>query len=469
MNARDMHPALKRAAGLLTAFRQDRRGAILPFLAIVIIVIIVAAGSGLDFGRAINQRQAIARGLDAAMLAVARELSVRNMSSGEIKAYLDSNYEAYFGANAEGSGIKGATVVIDAPKINTETRKIEVSASSRVPTYFIHLAGFGPDALNVSVSAQAVYPKSVEAALVLDVTGSMGGSKIQALRTAAATFVNTLVPPDAVATNEKVKIAVVPYATGVNIGTTRATLATKGANASRSSYTYCVSERTGAQAYTDASYITASIGPGTQQASYKKGYAQPNSASSNVTSHAGYVCPNAELVPLTLDPGSTSKAGTPLHTISKLSASGGTAGQTGVAWGWYTLSNAWSGLWPADSKPAPYTDERVLKYMLLMTDGDFNNWFDGPSKIKGTTYDWLVRDYGSESTDRALKLCAAIKQAGIKIITVGFQIGSNSQAKKVMNDCASSPGDYYLAEDDAELNARFSAIANQIKTTYLSR
>lgn len=466
MNARDMHSASKRASRLFNAFRHDRRGAILPFLAIVIIVVIVAAGAGLDFGRAVNQRQAISRGLDAAMLAVARELSVRNMSSSEIKAFLDSNYEAYFGANSEGSGIKGATIVIDEPKIDTETRKIEVSASSRVPTYFIHLAGFGPDALNVSVDAQAVYPKSVEATLVLDVTGSMGGSKIQALRNAAATFVNTLVPPDAVATNEKVKIAVVPYASGVNVGTARATLATKGANASRTSYTDCVTERDGAQAYTDASYVTASIGPGAQQAGYNSGYYR---SGNNVYSSSGFVCPNAELVPLTLDPGSSSKAGTPLYTIARLSASGNTAGQTGVAWGWYTLSNAWSGLWPANSKPAPYTDERVLKYMLLMTDGDFNTYFDGPTKVRGATYDWIAELNGTESTNRAISLCSAIKKTGIKIITVGFQIGSLANAKKVMSQCASSSADYYLAEDDAELNARFSAIANQIKTTYLSR
>lgn len=467
MNARDMHSALKRARRHFNAFRHDRKGAILPFLAIVIVVIIVAAGSGLDFGRAINQRQAIARGLDAAMLAVARELSVRNMTSGEIKAYLDSNYEAYFGANAAGSGIKGATVVINAPKINTETRKIEVSASSRVPTYFIHLGGIGPDVLNVSVNAQAVYPKSVEAVLVLDVTGSMGGSKIRALREAAATFVNTLVPPDAIATNEKVKIAVVPYASGVNIGTTRATLATKGANASRTSYSGCVTERSGAQANTDASYVTASVGPGPQQASYRRGYYR--NSSGDIRDSAGYVCPTAELVPLTLDPGSATKSGTALHTIANLPASGNTAGQTGVAWGWYTLSSSWSALWPADSKPAPYSDERVLKYMLLMTDGEFNTWFDGPTKVKGTTYDWIAEQSSSVSTNRAISLCTAVKKTGIRIITVGFQIGSNSQAKKVMSDCATSAADYYLADNDAELNARFSAIANQIKTTYLSR
>ncbi|WP_186399914.1 TadE/TadG family type IV pilus assembly protein [Stappia sp. P2PMeth1] len=456
-------PALRRQA---RRFGRDRNGAILPLFAILAIFIIVAGGAGLDFARAINQRQAIARGLDAAMLAVARELSVRNMTESEIKAYLDANYQAYFGANIKGSS-GGGEIIIDEPKINTETRVIEVSARSSVPTYFIHLAGFGPDALNVSVSAEAVYPKSVEATLVLDVTGSMAGSRIVALRNAAANFINTLVPPDTVATNEKVRIAVVPYASGVNIGSTRANLATKGANASRTSYPGCVSERTGAQAYTDASYTIAAIGPGAQQASSGRGYYYDGRSMNN---HAGFVCPKAELVPLTLDPGSSSKPGTPLHTIANLAASGNTAGQTGVAWGWYTLSEKWAGLWPSASKPAPYSDERVLKYMLLMTDGDFNTWFDGPMTVSRTTYDWVARlDQATTSTTRAIALCDAVKKSGIRIITVGFQIGSNAQAKKVMNDCASSPSDYYLAENDAELNSRFQAIANQIKSTYLSR
>jgi kynureninase len=90
--------------------------------------------------------------------------------------------------------------------------------------------------------------------------------------------------------------------------------------------------------------------------------------------------------------------------------------------------------------------------------------------VSRTTYDWIARtDQAATSTTRALALCDAIKKSGIRVITVGFQISSNSQAKKVMNDCASSPGDYYLADNEAELNARFQAIANQIKSTYLSR
>ena len=466
MLSRNSGKRFQAARRRIRRFGEDRSGAILPIFAIIVILAIVVGGTGLDFARAINQRQSIARGLDAAMLAVARELSIRNMTSEEIQSYLDANYEAYFGANTKGSGTE-SPIVIDPPKIDTEARVIEVSARSRVPTYFIHLAGFGPKELNVSVDAEAVYPKSVEATLVLDVTGSMGGSKISALRNAATSFVNTLVPPDIAPTNEKVRIAVVPYASGVNIGTMRATLATKGANATRTSYTDCVTERTGAQAYTDASYITASVGPGTAQAGYNSGYYWNGS---RAYSSSGFVCPNAEVVPLTLDPGSSSKAGTPLYTISRLSASGNTAGQTGVAWGWYTLSPNWSTMWPSESKPAAYTDERVLKYMLLMTDGDFNTWFDGPVRLDKTNYDWIARlDQGSNSTNRAIELCDNIKKSGIKIITVGFQIGNLASAKKVMSQCASSSGDYYLADNEAELNARFQAIANQIKSTYLSR
>jgi Flp pilus assembly protein TadG len=449
----------------LRAFAGDRAGAILPLFAIVLVFVIVAAGAGIDFARAVNQRQSLARGLDAAMLAVARELSIRNMSEGEIRSFLDENYAAYFGANGEGSGVTGATVTIEEPQINTQTRQIAVAASASVPTFFIGLGGLGPEKLDVSVNAQAIYPKSVEAALVLDVTGSMAGSKIRALRDAASAFVNTLVPPDSADDNEKVRIAVIPYASGVNIGTTRATKATGGWNKSRKSFEYCVSERTGAQAYTDDSYTTAVVGPGSVRAGYKKGSYFDGR---KILERSSMVCPDAELVPLSLDPGSKAKNGSILNTIDKLRASGQTVGQSGIAWGWYTLSSNWSGLWPASARPAPYSDERVLKYMLLMTDGAFNTYFT-PLRFKRKNYDWLMRGSTQESTNRAIRLCKEVKDSGIKIITVGFQIGGNSNAKKVMEECASTPSDYYLADDDAELIERFAAIANQIKTTYLAR
>ena len=369
-----------RLAGRLDHLRKDRNGAILPFFAIVLVLVIVLAGAGFDYARAVNQRQALARGLDTAMLAIARELSIRNMSLAEIKDFIDNNFEAYFSSNADGSANFGRNITLADPQIDTTARTISVSATSEVPTTFIRLGGLGPDTLDVGVSAQAIYPKSVEVALVVDVTGSMNGSKITALRKAAEEFVNILVPPGSASANEKIRIAVVPYAAGVNIGTARATAATHGANATRPSFNRCVSERTGDEAFTDTSYATDPVGPGTAQAGWNRGYYR---SGGRVYSSSGFVCPSAQMVPLTLDPGSPTKSGTLLHTISRLSASGNTAGQTGIAWGWYALSNKWASLWPTESAPAPSTDERVLKYMVVMTDGAFNTYFDGPRRVRG--------------------------------------------------------------------------------------
>jgi Flp pilus assembly protein TadG len=445
-------------------FAGDRRGAVLPMLALVLVFLIVVAGAGIDFARAVNQRQAIARGLDAAMLAVARELSIRNMTDGEIKQFLDDNYDAFFGANSEGSAIPGVEIVVQDPDIDTKARRISVSASSAVPTYFIRLAGMGPEELSVSAAAQAIYPKSVEASLVVDVTGSMGGSKIRALREAATAFVNTLIPPATADSNEKVRIALVPYSAGVNIGRSRAKKATDGENESRTSYRGCVTERDGAEAYTDASYSDAPIGPGAQEASYNRAYYQ---SGSEIKSSSGYVCPDSEVIPLTLDPGSTSRWGTLLYEISRLGAGGNTAGQTGIAWGWYTLASNWGGLWPSDSTPAPESDERVVKYLVVMTDGEFNTWFSS-AKVKGKTYDWIARQ-GGESGTRAKALCDAIKARGIIVISVGFKISKGSSADKVMAHCASGSENYYRADDDDALIEEFTKIANQIKSTYLSR
>lgn len=454
-------------AGLLGRLAADRRGAILPMVAIALVLMIVLAGAGIDIARAVNQRQAIARGLDAAMLAVARELSIRNMSQAEIKSFIEDNYEAYFGANAEGSAIAGVPIVLEEPVIDTSARRVEVAARSDVPTTIISLAGIGPEVLPVSAAAQAIYPKSVEAALVVDVTGSMAGSRISALRDAATGFVNTLIPPGTAGANEKVRIALVPYGAGVNIGAARASAATAGASASRTTYPGCVTERAGAQATTDAPHTVAPVGPGAAQAGNRRAWYR---SGNQALSSSAYVCPTALAVPLTLDPGSTSQSGSLLYEISRLGASGNTAGQTGILWGWYMLASSWSGLWPAASAPAPESDERVIKYLVVMTDGDFNTWFS-PDRISGVDYDWIARQSGGggESDMRARALCDAIKAKGITIITVGFQIAKGSSADRVMAHCASGAGNYYRADDNAALIAEFAKIANQIKSTYLSR
>lgn len=71
----------------------------------------------------------------------------------------------------------------------------------------------------------------------------------------------------------------------------------------------------------------------------------------------------------------TKSRSTLLPAISALNNTGGTAGQTGVAWGWYSLSPNYANVWPADSAPAAYSDGDTLKFAIIMTDGDNNRYY----------------------------------------------------------------------------------------------
>ena len=84
-------------------------------------------------------------------------------------------------------------------------------------------------------------------------------------------------------------------------------------------------------------------------------------------------------------------------------------------------------------------------------------------------YDWIAQYDVAESGARARALCDAIKAKGITVISVGFQIYRGSAADQVMAHCASGSENYYRADSNEALVAEFAKIANQIKTTYLSR
>ena len=57
---------------------------------------------------------------------------------------------------------------------------------------------------------------SIEVSLMLDITGSMAGQKLTALKTAAKDLVNIIVWPDQ--SEHTSKVALVPYSMGVNVG-----------------------------------------------------------------------------------------------------------------------------------------------------------------------------------------------------------------------------------------------------------
>lgn len=187
---------------------QDVRGNVAILFGLAIIPLALGVGAGVDYGRALLVRERMQSALDAATLAVG---SWPGLSDTEMK----TKAQEYFDANYQTSNSLGTVSPVN---LSTSGNTIVVSVSGSVPTTFMRIAHID----DVAVAASTTVLRGMgtaEVVLALDNSGSMAGSKIDALKTAANDLVDTLFDvaqnsPEA----DPIKIAVVPFAAGVNVG-----------------------------------------------------------------------------------------------------------------------------------------------------------------------------------------------------------------------------------------------------------
>ncbi|MCX2724846.1 Tad domain-containing protein [Roseibium salinum] len=437
---------------------QDKSASILPLFGLTVVLLVVMGGLAVDISRAVSAREKLSYALDAAALSLAAELSSSLMTDKEIKEALSDSMKANLG-NAEflDEALKNLTHTVD-----PENGQVSVSSSASLENYFLDIGGFGkeamgPEAFTFGTSAQATFSRyDVELAMVLDVTGSMA-SHVESLKKAAWSALNILIPKDTSEAESKVRISMIPYSEGVNLGEFANKVA-QGAQGTQN----CVTERLGAAQFTDDPYDYDSENENSYFGGGSKGCA-----------------PSPQLEPLTAKRNKIDAA------IGKLTTSGGTAGQTGIAWGWYTLSPKWADLWPKASVPASYDDEKILKFAIIMTDGDFNRYYYKESLTKKQCQDrWYITEtckngtneywrpdsswgYWGESSQRAMELCSGMKAEGIKVYSIFFGPYKYNPVK-VMENCASENG-YYYANSEEELIQAFGNIAKKIQAIHLSK
>ncbi len=212
----------------------------------------------------------------------------------------------------------------------------------------------------------------------------------------------------------------------------------------------CVSERVSSHQYSDTSPGTAFVGLN-----------YPSSANA---------CPSAAVVPLTTDADFLN------GRVAGLQAAGSTAGQIGLAWGWYMISPHWAHLFPSASQGASYSAPETLKIAVLMTDGAFNTGYcngvisEDSNSGAGSASERINCDAtNGDPFDQAEELCDAMKARGIIIYTVGFDLAAGSEEEDIMLECATSSEHAYLAGDGNQLIAAFNAIAASITQLRITR
>jgi Flp pilus assembly protein TadG len=441
---------------LANRFLKDRQGAIAILAALTIIVATVGAGVAIDFVRASRQRLALNAAVDAAALAVA-------VSGKTDQAELEQLAIDYINANYNRLKYRGTELDLDV--VVTETA-VQITAHQQMPTTLMKIVHI--DTMDLGSFAEVTRRSTnLEVALALDTTGSMQGQKIVDLRAAAKELVDIVVRDEQ--TPFYTKLALAPYSMAINVGNyaeqvrgsyTSGTCTTPGCFRYRFNNPYgtqktyqistCVTERTGANAYTDAAPTVKLLG---------RNYPSP-----------GNPCLSNTILPLTSDK-------TLLHSrIDSLQASGSTGGHIGVAWGWYLVSPNFGYLWPSGSQPAAYGTDELVKVVVLMTDGEYNSSYcNGVISKDSTPGSGPTSDHincnaaNGHSFDQSQALCANMKASGVVVYTVGFDVVDDQRARDLVAQCATDPEHVYLPTTGTELKDAFRAIGMDIQKLWLSK
>jgi Flp pilus assembly protein TadG len=188
-------------------FLKNIRGNVAPIFAIASIPLITATGAAVDYSSAYRQRTVVQDALDAAALAGGKKIGVVSNDLAKAEA------QNFFASNISNLVTPAPTVT---PDISGST--ITLSTTLEVPTKFLGLLGI--DDLTFSLKSQVTQGiGTVEVVLVLDTSGSMYGSKLTSLKTAANNLVTTLFNLASTSTKpDPVKVAVVPFSGAVNVG-----------------------------------------------------------------------------------------------------------------------------------------------------------------------------------------------------------------------------------------------------------
>ncbi len=451
-------------------FFKDARGSIGIGMALGLTAMMGAVSGTLDYSRMTNVRASLAAAVDAAALAGAQAPAADLTRTA--RQVFDANFREQSAVTAF-----SATLVTAG-----DVTSVRVEATATVRMTLAQAIGYTTAPVRSFSEVTVGNDSDVQMALVLDVTLSMAGTKMDSLKSAATDMVNTLF--DKLKRSNQIKMAVVPFAEYVNVGKSNRnrpwidvppdSSTTQQACWQTRDVTRTYNCRMQFHSWTDWVDGVATPRSGTWQVCDRDygPYYQTCQNQTNTSTWNG--CVGSRNYPLnvkddnylvTRAPGVmnvgcpsqltelTPSRPTVLSAIAALTPGGNTYIPSGLTWGWATLSSA-----------TPFSEpngggRKTQDYLVLMTDG---------ANTMSPTYpkhdDWNA----TLSDNLTSELCTNIKAAGITLFTISFDINS-AIVRNQLRNCASSADKFFEATNLIQLNQAFNGITNQISDLRITK
>ena len=440
------------------SYQGNKQGNIAIMFAVSLLVLIIGAGAAVDFGMAQRTETKLQNTADAAVLAAAK-------TGKNDQAYLQTVADKFVKAQYPGAGLNTKVQLL-------KNGRVRVFVDTVYKTSLMHI--IGRPTINVKVVSEAPLTSSepVNIALVLDTTGSMKGTKLASLKTAANNLVTTL----ASYKNPSLKMSVVPFAQHVNVGMANrnapwinvpadsTTTGPKKCGWKKKVTGYKNCHIVHSTCYNDGTPYACSwkscdviYGPKEWKCHTPKSSVKWHGCvgSRNTPWHER-VAYKGRKVPGLMN----TWCGTKLRpltnnlkkvksTINALNASGYTYIPAGLMWGWRTLDTNM----PLTQASGPFA-KNTQKVMILMSDGANTRSKNGKAHTG-----WDVN-----AANKEMKiLCNKIKGEEIEVYTIAYDI-KDSATKNRMKSCATDASKFFDASNAAQLNNAFKAIgANLIR------
>ncbi|MFC3692936.1 TadE/TadG family type IV pilus assembly protein [Chenggangzhangella methanolivorans] len=434
-------------------FRATESGNVSVMTALLSLPLILIAGGGVDLMMHERQRVRLQDALDSGLIA-ASALLQPNAAEPTVRSYLDA------------AGFKDYRLTVSETK-TVSSRAVTGSVALDIKTSFLGVARIPTMSVKAAGAAEEAF-KDIEISFVLDLSGSMRGARINAMRPAAKNFIAQLLTPK---TKDYTSINLIPFAGQVNVGHA-AYNAFAGASARKHDKSSCFSvlEPTYTESIPDfptqdqvPQFSTWVVGTNT-------GF-DPWNCPTEETS-ISYVSNDAAALQAKIDE---------YHMFD------GTATHIAMKWGLHLLDPGFRSillkaklagvsLAPAQfaNRPAAYSD-KTLKVIVLMTDGEVVGQFRPKSgeyvneqpvtKSPDSNKQILSASTNLSNMSAA---CAAAKAHGVVVYTIGFEVnGSDPNFLSKLKACASSPDKFYEAKT-SDISRIFQDVARSISPLRLT-